>query len=325
MPLCVEVLEGAAYLAFPQLRGPLTAELTERFGADPNSIESFGDLLFLKHPPRNADASPAEPLWCRTAMKSPFRLSFDSTGEAASYLSSIQRSWAAASSAAFRRTALIKERLPYVNEKPRRFPFVIPRSPIGLFCLTEPHSLIASAETSSPLPAGALSFCEDREGPPSRAYLKLWEALVRAEHAFSVFPRPGERCLDAGASPGGWSWVLLALGCSVLSIDRAELAPSLMAHPSLSFRRHDAFTLSPQELGSFDWVCSDVICYPERLLEWTERWRASGLCRAMICTIKLQGATDWPLIEAFAAVPSSLLVHLNYNKHEFTWIWKRPD
>lgn len=84
--------------------------------------------------------------------------------------------------------------------------------------------------------------------------------------------------------------------------------------------RHDAFTLKPEDVGACDWVFSDVICYPERLYEWIGMWLSSGLCRNMICTVKMQGGIDWQLIEKFATLPDSRLVHLNYNKHELTWL-----
>ena len=63
---------------------------------------------------------------------------------------------------------------------------------------------------------------------------------------------------------------------------------------------------------------SDVICYPERLLEWINVWRKSALVRNIICTIKMQGEINWDLIAEFARIPNSKIVHLNYNKHELT-------
>jgi 23S rRNA (cytidine2498-2'-O)-methyltransferase len=93
-----------------------------------------------------------------------------------------------------------------------------------------------------------------------------------------------------------------------------------MAMPNVEYLKHDAFTLRPEDIGKIDWLCSDVICYPPRLLEWIERWLASGLCRNFVCTIKMQGEPDRETTSRFAAIPGSKVVHLHYNKHELTWI-----
>ena len=109
-------------------------------------------------------------------------------------------------------------------------------------------------------------------------------------------------------------------GARVYAVDRAELAPELMQNPLVTFQAHDAFTLKPKDIGYCDWVFSDVICYPERLLKWVKEWLESGLVRNMICTIKMQGEPEWDVIRQFAEIPGSRIVHLNYNKHELTWI-----
>jgi len=121
--------------------------------------------------------------------------------------------------------------------------------------------------------------------PPSRAYLKLQEALVRSRR----WPQAGEHCLDAGASPGGWTWVLTLLGARVTAIDRSPLDERLMQDPLVTYINHDAFTLNPGELGPVDWLLSDVICYPPRLYGWIEKWLASGLAKNYICTNKNAG------------------------------------
>ena len=90
--------------------------------------------------------------------------------------------------------------------------------------------------------------------------------------------------------------------------------------PNITFIKHDAFTLKPADLGPQDWVCSDVICYPERLLEWVNLWLDSGLCKNFICTIKMQGKADHAITKVFADIPGSHIVHLTANKHELTWI-----
>ena len=71
-----------------------------------------------------------------------------------------------------------------------------------------------AARCASPFPHGEVGFVEDKAIPPNRAYLKLWEAFT----LLGRHPGAGERCLDMGASPGGWTWVLQSLGAQVLGI-----------------------------------------------------------------------------------------------------------
>ena len=77
------------------------------------------------------------------------------------------------------------------------------------------------------------------------------------------------------ASPGGWTWVLAELGARVLSVDRAPLASALADRPEVEERRESAFGLAPATVGPVDWLFSDIVCYPARLLSLIERWLAS--------------------------------------------------
>ena len=319
MPVHIEKTGGIAFLAFPEALEFLKSELHERFSlSDQVKFNCYGDLLYLE------DASPFSnelPYWARTALIEPILIHFESIGDAAKALKEIQRNWAPYQYQSFRRAALIQEKLPYINLKAKNFPVEIPKSPIGLYTLIDDKTIIASAKTSSFLPAGKIEFVEDHENPPSRAYLKIQESLTLARHFFNVeLPGVNSRCFEAGACPGGWTWVLVNLGSKVYAVDRAELAPSLMSNPLVEFCAHDAFTLKPEDIGKCDWVFSDVICYPERLLEWVKKWLDSGLTKNMICTIKMQGAIDYDIVKQFAEIPCSRVVHLNYNKHELTWI-----
>ncbi len=254
--------------------------------------------------------------WSPNVWLEPFRLEFDSITEAVGALRAIQRNWAPVLHTQFRRGALIRQQLPPISSRPRSFPWLYPEAPMGAWTLLDAHTMIASPRCASPFPGGTLELEEDRVNPPSRAYLKLQEALIRAR----VWPRTGDRCLDAGASPGGWTWVLAKLGAQVVSVDRAPLDERVLALPGVEYQKHDAFTLKPQDLGPMDWVCSDVICYPPRLYEWVETWLASGLGKNYICTIKMQGEGDDGTTRRFAALPGGRVVHLNHNKHELTWI-----
>lgn len=254
--------------------------------------------------------------WNQNVWRAPFQLEFGSISEAARALREIQRNWAPVLGTQFRRGALIRSQLPPLSHKPRPFPWLAPDVPMGAWTLADPHTIIASAQCSSPFPGGIIEFEEDKQGPPSRAYLKLWEALVRC----GAWPGPGDRCLDAGASPGGWTWAAARLGAEVIAVDRAPLEERILAMPGVEFIKHDAFTLKPQSIGPIRWLLCDVVCYPPRLYEWIVRWLDSGLCDNFICTIKMQGLPDMETTRRFAAIPGGTVVHLYHNKHELTWM-----
>ena len=316
-----EKLRGTAFLCFSGMKELLLSELKERFSFDTDTAVHYGDLLYFKNYEISSPDDEKIPYWASTCIIEPVVIHFDSIADAASALRQKYRSWAPYQYNYFRRAALIQDKLPYVNLKPRTFPAKLPASVTGLYTLIDEHTMIAGENTTSVLPAGRLVFEEDHENPPSRAYLKIQESLSLASHLFNVpLPCKGSRCFEAGACPGDWTWVLAGLGSEVFAVDRSELAPSLMKNPLVQFKAHDAFTIPCEEIGNCDWVLSDVICYPERLLEWIQKWLSSGLVKNMICTIKMQGKIDWPLVARFAAIPDSRVIHLNYNKHELTFI-----
>lgn len=326
----MDYLSGKAWLPVPDYEQNLYDELSLDPEKGGKGFALYGDYLYSEKPA-------PETFWQRCVLEKPFIARFSSIGEAAKILKDIQRNWAHHPVANFRRAELLKEKLPYVNEKPRTFPYLVPASPMGIWSLLDDHTLFASAATSSPFPAGELRFEEDHVNPPSRAYLKMYEALAWVQHLAELrsatelgsdgqrapgagLPGAGSKCIDAGACPGGWTWALDRLGASITAIDRSELDPRLMAKPNITFLKHDAFTLKPEDFGPQDWVCSDVICYPPRLLEWVQSWLDSGLCGNFICTIKMQGKADHETTRAFASIPGSKIVHLTANKNELTFI-----
>jgi 23S rRNA (cytidine2498-2'-O)-methyltransferase len=203
-----------------------------------------------------------------------------------------------------------------VRFKPLPFPAELPKAPLGSWMLLEPNTILAAPHCSSAFRHGEVEFVENKTAPPNRAYLKLWEVLT----LIGERPGPADTCLDLGASPGGWTWVLQQTGARVIAVDKAPLAPAIAALPRVTTRKESAFALDPAAVGHVDWLFSDVICYPQRLLGLVQRWLAAGTCRRMVCTIKFQGKTDHETARAFAAIPGSRLMHLHHNKHELTWI-----
>ena len=89
----------------------------------------------------------------------------------------------------------------------------------------------------------------------------------------------------------------------MIAVDKAPLDAKVMAMPGVQWRGESAFALEPASVGPVDWLFSDIVCYPDRLLRLVEKWRASGLVRNFVCTIKFQGETDHESAAAFAAIP----------------------
>lgn len=339
------------YLAADGFEAELLEELKTSM-----QVEEVHERLIL------ASGEPIEAAWAQNIWRNPQKIEFESISQAAQALRALQRNWALYSIQAHRRAQLITEKLPKLTPRVLDGPTLPPSSPMGSWSLLSEKLLIASASCSSAFPNGEVRFHENKTVPPSRAYLKLWEALTVAGDA----PRPGDRCLDLGSSPGSWTWALQGLGADVLSIDRSFLAPQVAHLPGVQFIQGDAFRAEPGKLaqtfgGSLepafvppsvirtrtgegistnpeadsdprlgphfekvDWFFSDVICYPRKLLELVQKWLRDGTCSKYVCTIKFQGQeisdADRQVLESFARIPGSRLLHLFHNKHELTWI-----
>jgi 23S rRNA (cytidine2498-2'-O)-methyltransferase len=299
---------GSAYLAAEGFQAPLAEELARRGAV----ITAWHGELAL------SDSPPVPAAWALTSWTAPREIAVDSIGQAAEALRAIQRNWASYQAAHFRRAALITAKLPVLRARPLAFPQAAPGGHLGAWTLLAPDRMLASPTQTSPFINGAVSFVEDRAGPPSRAYLKLWEACTR----LGEWPVPGETCFDLGAAPGGWTWAIAQLGAAVVAVDRAPLDPRVAAMPGVTARLESAFGIDPAQEAPVDWVFSDVIAYPQRLLALVRAWIESGRTRRIVCTLKFQGATDHESAEAFAAIPGGRVVHLFHNKHELTFLWK---
>jgi 23S rRNA (cytidine2498-2'-O)-methyltransferase len=294
----------AAYLAPEGFEAVLAEELARRGAA----VDAWHGRLALSPEP------PVHTAWALDTWTDPRVTETPSVKTAADALRALQRNWGAYAAGHHRRMALIEDRLPPVKAAPLVFPASAPASHLGAWTLLAPDRLLASPVKSSPFINGECLFVENHVGPPSRAYLKLWEALVR----FGRWPGADEQCLDLGASPGGWTWVLAKLGAAVTAVDKAPLDPRVAAMPEVTQRVDSAFAMAPEPV---DWLFSDVIAYPDRLLALVQRWIEADAARHIVCTIKFQGPTDHDSAEAFAAIPGGQMVHLFHNKHELTFLW----
>ena len=290
-----------AYLAFREFSSELESELKQK--------KAITDRLFLSDIEQS-------PLWAQVIWSDAEIVEISSIGDAVKNLKSRGKWWAVFPNEHHRRAELIQEQLPKYKIPPLEFLGKTPDQEMGAWMMIDKNKILIARKTSSPFPNGEIIFKEDKVNPPSRAYLKLWEVFT----VLKVKPTKGQRCIDLGSCPGGWTWVLQQVGAKVVSVDKAPLAPNIAKLPNIEYLKKDAFTLKPQDIGPVDWLFSDIICYPARLLELVEEWRASGLCKNFVCTIKFQGETDWETLAKFQKIPNSRIIHLVHNKHEVTWI-----
>ena len=151
--------------------------------------------------------------WAANVWREPQVIRIESIGAGVRALRAIQRNWWLYPTGHYRRAALLQEQLPHVAARPLHYGDAPPAAPLGSWTMLDPNTLLAAPRCTSPFPNGVVQFVQDREGPPNRAYLKLWEAWARLR----CWPQPGERCVDLGSSPGGWTFALQRTGAEVLA------------------------------------------------------------------------------------------------------------
>ncbi|MBY5164107.1 SAM-dependent methyltransferase [Salsipaludibacter albus] len=295
-----------AYLAARGYEDQLDEELG-RLGAA--VVDTHGRLRIAEGPPVHA-------AWAANTWWDAERIPVSSIGDAARELRHRQRNWALYAPVHRGRAELVQDKLPHVAAHPLELGEVAPDAPLGSWTLLDRDLVLAATRCSNPFPNGEPTFVEDREGPPSRAYLKLWEVFARLRRQ----PGRDDRCLDLGAAPGGWTWLLARTAGEVVAVDKAPLEPRVAALPNVTWQEGSAFALAPEDVGPVDWWCSDIVAYPDRLLDLATRWLESGLVHNLVCTIKFQGVTDHDVTARFAALPNARVFHLDQNKHELTCV-----
>lgn len=298
---------AAIYVVKPEFRKELGNELGE-------ITQVVADLVFSPH--KKVDVCFAQDIWLE-----PQIVSFQSISEAVKILRQAGKYWYLHPIENVRRSRLIEEQLRQFAPLMQNFPLSEEIPPLGAFSLLDKNTLVFSAKRLKKWPQGNCYFIEDKINPPNRAYLKLWEALT----LLGNYPKSGETALDLGASPGGWTYVMQSLGAQVTAVDKAPLEPKIAKLPRITCLQQSAFAIEPATLEeSFDWVLSDIACYPERAYTLITKWIASGKAKQMIFTIKLQGEIDLSVIKQFQAIPNSYTTNMFYNKHEVTFFYPYP-
>lgn len=156
--------------------------------------------------------------------------------------------------------------------------------PIVDVCLFEPSSVAVgvtpSHEAISLAPGGRMRVRVPGERP-SRAARKLAEAFLW----LGLGPEAGELCVDLGAAPGGWSYVLLERRARVIAVDPARLDPDLMKRRGLRHVKASAFDFEPEEPA--DWLFCDMAWRPLEVAQMLARWARRRDATLLVANFKL--------------------------------------
>lgn len=288
------------YLAFKDYLEELKFEL--------GTFESiYGDLII-------SEKFIEDPIWAQNVWKNIQIKPMESIGDGVKILKPLKKIWTPYSYQLHRRTELIAEQI-NTPKKEIAKPFVLPSKQYAAFTLIEKNQLLFSVDTTSPFPNGEINFLEDKKNPPSRAYLKLWNFFTLE----NILPTSQDVAIDLGSSPGGWTWVLANLAKKVYSVDKAPLDKKILSMKSVDYIKESAFAIDPKDFKDSTWIFSDIICYPERLLELAKKWTEAFPKANFAFTIKFQGKTDHGIVQKFLEIPNSRAKHLFHNKHELMW------
>lgn len=131
---------------------------------------------------------------------------------------------------------------------------------------------------------------------PSRASMKLEEAFAW----LGFGPEANDQCVDLGAAPGGWTWVLLERGAHVVAVDRANMKAELMRNKRMKHLRDNAFEYAPPR--PVDWLVCDVVCKPQEIAQVLARWGKRGHARYLVSNVKLPMKQRVPVVAEVVAL-----------------------
>jgi len=140
--------------------------------------------------------------------------------------------------------------------------------------------------------AGALPRIALPDDAPSRAYLKMEQALIWAG-LDGPKALPGKTALELGCAPGGATLALLRHGMNVVGVDTADLAPRVVAEGekrpgSLRHLRVAASDLLKEDLPRpVHVLVSDMNIAPPVMLRTIERVQSRVRARVLILTLKI--------------------------------------
>lgn len=173
---------------------------------------------------------------------------------------------------------------------------------LGQVCLVAPHTAAVGAvfaRDALSLAAGGRARMKRTAQAPSRAAMKLDEALEWV----GVSPGKGDRCVDLGAAPGGWTRRLVERGAKVISVDTGLLDADLAKHARVQHVHETAFAFAPDE--PVDWLLCDMAWRPLEVAQLLAKWARNRWATHLVANIKLPMKDKLPTLLRVTATLTS--------------------
>lgn len=197
-------------------------------------------------------------------------------------------------------------------------------TPEGLWSATH-----AAEDLTSSYVGGEFRMRMDRDAP-SRSYLKMEEAFARMGRE----PSTGQRVIDLGAAPGGWTYACVRRGANVLAVDSGpmRLPPRQPGWGDMHHIRANGIVFEPPDRRPVDWLVADMLVAPGVALGLLRRWMTQRMTTNLVVNAKI------PQSDAYRAIAPilqfldsqrrdwrSMVKQLYHDRREVTVLAYRPE
>jgi hypothetical protein len=195
-------------------------------------------------------------------------------------------------------------------------------TPDGLWHSTAPMSALSCRQ-----PGGAVRMKDDPQAP-SRSYLKIEEAFFR----MNEWPQTGQRVVDLGAAPGGWTLAFAKRGCHVIAVDNGplKLPASGPGWGTVDHRTTDGVTFPwPAQQPPVDWLVADMLVPPVQAAAMLARWLKGPSMLRWVVNVKLPQGSPLAALRPMVHLVNQhtdfhmQIRHLYHDREEVTLMGRR--
>ncbi|MCC5856265.1 MAG: 23S rRNA (cytidine(2498)-2'-O)-methyltransferase RlmM [Idiomarina sp.] len=154
---------------------------------------------------------------------------------------------------------------------------------------------------------------------PSRSAAKLSEAfkVMIPAAEFEKRVSSGMNAVDLGASPGGWTSVLVSYGMMVSAVDNGAMDDGLMQTGQVRHYQEDGFSFRPKR-RNISWLVCDMVEKPVKVAHLMADWFIEEYCEAALFNLKLPMKKRYAAVQQYIEAIHSRLAEAEVRGYELT-------